>query len=273
MYSKRYYPNTALSEYISAYILSDYGVDGFADDTTCIYPSGSAILCFSLNGVFSFKATGSDSIIKLTKFNFIPQFKTPRFYDVITCPTKVLHVVFKPYGAYRLLGIPQNLAFYEHGTSLFDMLTNKIGSLLNHIEDAAYNSNLVIHLVNRWLESQFLSHQKLDVSSVSYACRLIEANEGTLAIEQLAQSMRLSKRALEYHFQEQIGLSPKLYSRITRFNALFNTVKNDRSSDWQELLFKYNYFDQAHLIKEFKCFSGNSPSRLSQVNPILTVDF
>lgn len=273
MYSKRFYPNTALREYISAYVLSDYGVDGFVDDTTCIYPSGSAILCFSLDGAFAFRETGSDRVIKLTKFNFIPQFKNPRFYEVITCPTKVLHVIFKPYGAYKLLGIPQNGAFYEHGTSLSDMLANKIAPLLNRIEDAAYNSSLVIQLVNGWLENQFINHQKIDVSRVSHACNLIDAHQGTLPIEQLTQGMRLSKRALEYHFQEQVGISPKLYSRITRFNALFDVVKNDQASDWQELLFKYNYFDQAHLIKEFKCFSGNPPSRLSQISPILTTDF
>lgn len=273
MYATMFYSNAALSEYVSAYILSDYGIDGFVDDITCIYPSGSAMLCFSLNGVFAFRETGSDGIIRLTKFNFIPQFKTPRFYEVITCPTKVLHVVFKPYGAYRLLGILQNEAFCKHGTSLNDMPANNIGSLLNRIEDAAYNSNLVIQLVNGWLENQFIRHQQLDVSYVSHACKLIEANQGILPIEQLTQSMRLSKRVLEYHFREKVGVSPKLYSRIVRFNALFHKIKNDRVSDWQELSFRYNYFDQSHLIKEFKYFSGNSPSRLSPINPILTLDF
>lgn len=273
MYAKRFHPGMALSEYISAYILSDYGTDGFVDGTTCIYPSGSAILCFSLNAAFSFKETGSDSLIKLTKFNFIPQFKRPRFYEVVTFPSKVLHVVFKPFGAYRLLGVLQNEAFNAHGTSLIDLLTKKIEPLLNCIEDADHNSDLIIQLVNAWLENQFIHHQKLDVSCASHACSLIEAHQGTLSIEELTQIMRLSKRALEYHFREQVGLSPKLYSRITRFNALFHRVRNDQTSDWQELLFKYKYFDQAHLIKEFKCFAGNSPSRLSQISPILTMDF
>lgn len=273
MYSQRFYPNTALSEYVSAYILSDYGITPFVDDTSCIYPSGSAILCFSLNGAFALKENGSNHIIKLTKFNFIPQFKYPRFYEVISSPTKVLHIVFKPYGAYKLLGILQNETFYTHGTPLIDMLPNKIECLLNRIEDAEDNSNLVVQLVNEWLENQFIGHQKLDVSCVSHACMLIEANQGTLHIKQLAQSMRLSKRAIEYHFQEQVGLSPKLYSRIIRFNALFHMVKNVPNLNWQELSFKYNYFDQAHLIKEFKCFSGYSPSRRSQSSPILNMDF
>jgi AraC-like DNA-binding protein len=270
---QRFYPHLALREYISAYILSDYGLDGFVNNMTCIYPEGSTILCFSLDRPFVFKEIGSGCMIKLTKFNFIPQFKQPRFYEVIRCPVKVLHVVFKPYGAYRLLGIPQHCTFHEHGTSLFDILTGSIAPLLSQIEDAADNYSLIIQLVNSWLENQFIKNEKIDVSRVSHACMLIEACQGILPIKQLTQNMRLSKRALEYQFREQVGLSPKLYSRITRFNALFAVIKKEKASDWQELLFKYNYFDQAHLIKEFKCFSGNPPSRLPETHPILTTGF
>jgi AraC-like DNA-binding protein len=272
MPSQRVYPQLTLCEYVSAYILSDYGVDGFVDDTACIYPEGSAILCFSLDNPFVFKEISSGCIIKLTKFNFIPQFKQPRFYQVIACPGKVLHVIFKPYGAYKLLGISQNTSFDEHGTSLFDMLADKIKPLLNQIEDAAYNTSHIIQLVNKWLENQLVKNEKIDVSRVSYACMLIAASQGNMPIKQLTQNMHISKRALEYQFQEQVGLSPKLYSRITRFSFLLTAIKNNKAVNWKELSFRHKFFDQAHLINEFKYFSGNSPTRLSEINPILTAD-
>jgi len=269
MHSQRFCPHPALRDYVSAYILSDYGC---ADKTTCIYPAGSAILCFSLDSPFTFREISSGRIIQFSRFNFIPQFKQARFYEVIAGPTKVLHVIFEPYGAYRLLGIPQNCPFDKHGISLIDMLVSRATPLLNQIEDAAYDINLIIQMLDDWLKNQLAKNEKIDVSRVGYACKLIEASNGTLPIEQLTQNMRVSKRVLEYQFQEQVGLSPKLFSRITRFNALFTIVKSSGDTDWQEVLFKYNYFDQAHLIREFKYFSGSAPSRLPATRPILNLD-
>lgn len=99
---------------------------------------------------------------------------------------------------------------------------------------------------------------------------LIEANHGSLPIGQLAQKLWLSKRVLEYEFLEQVGLSPKLYSRITRFNSLMTGIKNKKITDWQDLALKYNYFDQAHFINEFKRFSGSSPSQQPNIRAILS---
>jgi AraC-like DNA-binding protein len=273
MAAQRFYPCTALREYICAYILNDYDKDAFADDNTCIYPAGSAILCFSLDRPFIFKETSSGRVIKFSRFNFIPQFKQARFYRVIGRPTKVLHIVFKPYGAYRLLGVPQNCSFDEHGTSLSDMLADKVVPLLNQIEDAGDHLDLIMQHVNNWLTGQLVKHGDIDVSRIRRVCTLVEANCGNLSIEQLTQHTGFSKRALEYWFQEQVGLSPKLFSRITRFNSLFELIKSNKVTNWQELVFKYNYFDQAHFIKEFKFFSGNSPTQLSAILPILTIGF
>lgn len=270
MPSEWFYPPQPLREYISTYILSDYGINGFVDTTTYMYPIGSAVLCFSLDKPAVFKEISSGQIIRHARFNFIHQFKQPRFYQVLACPTKVLHVIFKPYGAYSLLGIPQNCSFDEHGTSLLNMLSNKIMPLLNQIEDAAGNSSLVIKLVNEWLKNQLIKKEQIDVGRIRHACILIEMNQGSLPIEQLAEKVCLSKRALQYLFQEQVGLSPKLYSRITRFNSLLPGIKNNKITDWQEIVFKYKYFDQAHFIKEFKHFSGNSPARLPVIRAILS---
>lgn len=263
------YPEWPLNEYISTYILSDYN-DGFAGDMTHIYPTGSAVLCFSLDHPIVFKEVSSGQIIFHSRFNFIHQFRQPRIYQVMAFPAKVLHVIFKPYGAYRLLGIPQNMAFDEHGTPLLTMLSDKIAPLLIQVEDAAHNSSLVMKLVNQWLEMQLQKKKKLNVDHVRHACMLIETNRGDISIEQLAKEVWLSKRALEYQFQERVGLSPKLYSRITRFNTLLAGIDRRRGANWQDIIAEYNYFDQAHFIKEFKYFSGNSPAHLSKHRAIIS---
>lgn len=271
MLSQKVYTQQALCNYVSANIISDYGMEDILGNTACIYPEGSTILCFSLDTPFVFREISSGRVIKFTRFNFIPQFKQPRFYQVISRPGKVLHVIFKPYGAYRLLGIPQNTSFDEHGTSLLDMLADKVKPLLNQIEDAAGNYCHTIKLVNSWLENQLIKNEKIDVSRVSNACTLITASHGNMPIKQLVQNLLTTERTLEYQFQEQVGLSPKLYSRITRFSFLRAAIKENKAIDWQELSFRYKYFDQAHLINDFKYFSGNSPTYISEISPIVSI--
>lgn len=270
MTSEWFPPGQLLCEYISAYVLSDYDIKDFSNSITCAYPSGSAVLCFSLDGAVHFKELGSKKIIRHSKFNFIHQLKRPRFYQVISFPDKILHVVFKPFGAYRILGIPQNCDFNEDGTALSDLFGAGIAALLNQIEDAGRDSNRVIQLVNEWLETQLIKNERNDVNRIHHACKLIDDHLGGFCIEKLTREVCLSKRALEYKFEEQVGLLPKLYGRIIRFNGLLDVVQNNKRVDWKELAFKYGYFDQAHLIKEFKHFSGSPPGHFQGIRSIVS---
>ncbi|RAJ73729.1 AraC-like DNA-binding protein [Chitinophaga dinghuensis] len=261
-------PSPSLCRYVAGYVVSTYD-NGFSNAITSMYPIGAAILCFSLDNAVVCTEVGKTSIIKHTRFNFIHQFTHPRFYQVIASPKKVLHVIFQPYGAYKLLGIPQDGSFDEHGTSLSDMLGPTIHPLLKQIEDAGDNIYRVIEMVDDWLEHQLTKNEKMDVARISHACSLITANQGSISIEQLAQKVCLSKRVLEYKFKEQVGVSPKLYSRIIRFNSLLADIKSHKFKDWQELVLQYNYFDQAHFIKDFKRFSGSSPAHYPPIRSII----
>ncbi|MEC3881462.1 helix-turn-helix domain-containing protein [Parapedobacter sp. 10938] len=68
-----------------------------------------------------------------------------------------------------------------------------------------------------------------------------------------------SERSLERHFKQRMGMSPKTYHRICRFNAMKARLDQAPSCSWQELAFTSGYYDQSHFIKEFKRFSGKTP--------------
>jgi AraC-like DNA-binding protein len=266
-----FHPEPPLNEFISLYLLTDYK-DLFKGDIVHVYPTGHAALCLSLDQPIVFKELPSGEMFVHDRFNFIHPFSQPRSYEIITFPTRVLHIVFKPYGAYRLLGIPQNSTFDAHGTSLRNIMSAEIAPLLSQLVDIADNSSQVVQLVMKWLESQLLKRGKLHIDHVQHACRLIDMSHGNLSIEQLAKEVWLSKRALEYQFQQQVGLSPKLYSRIMRFNASLAWINSHKDINWQDVAARYNYFDQAHFIREFKFFSGDAPSRLLTHRHLISKD-
>lgn len=269
MASQWLFPDEALGEYVSAYILSDF-TDGFAQDMAYMYPIGCAVLCFSLDKSCVFKEVSTGLIIKHAKFNFIHQFKHPRIYQLLAFPDKIVHVIFKPFGAYRLLGIAQNASFDEHGTALEHLLKIETEPVLRKIEDAGADGHQIITIINQWLKNQLNKSEKRNINLVRQACKLIDSDHGNTSMESLAKKMYLSQRVLQYQFQEQVGLSPKLYSRIIRFNQILKEIKSSSHSDWQALAFKYNYFDQAHFINDFKCFSGNAPAHLLKMRGIIS---
>lgn len=70
-----------------------------------------------------------------------------------------------------------------------------------------------------------------------------------------------SERSLERHFKQRMGMSPKTYLRICRFNAVKARLDQSPDCSWQELVFSSGYYDQSHFIKEFKQFSGKTPGQ------------
>jgi transcriptional regulator GlxA family with amidase domain len=90
------------------------------------------------------------------------------------------------------------------------------------------------------------------------------ANNGVARIGDIANQTSLGLRQFERRFSSEIGLAPKLYSRVARFQSLLDTKLNCNDLNWLNLAHEFEYHDQAHMIKDFECFSGWSPERLVQ---------
>ncbi len=73
-----------------------------------------------------------------------------------------------------------------------------------------------------------------------------------------------SEWTIERHsFYEKIGVGPKKYSCIIRFNrALQQAVQSGSFQSWNDVVYSHQYFDQAHFIKEFRAFSGYTPAEM-----------
>lgn len=84
--------------------------------------------------------------------------------------------------------------------------------------------------------------------------------KGNASVTQLANDSNLSIRQLERIFAREIGVSPKTYSRMLRFLHLLKNKTAAPTQKWAALAYDANYFDQMHLVKEFKQFLGTTPS-------------
>ena len=99
--------------------------------------------------------------------------------------------------------------------------------------------------------------------SVGFAIRCMRACGGPLPVDRIAAAAGISRRQLERKFREQVGLSPNLFGRIIRFQRAFAAVGHEPGA---ALAARLGFVDQAHLVREVRQFSGQTPTLLADAD-------
>jgi AraC-like DNA-binding protein len=112
-----------------------------------------------------------------------------------------------------------------------------------------------IHIVEQFLLSQLKNIQsdKLIVEAV----KLIYHSKGTIKIKDLNEKLFISQSPFEKRFRKLVGTAPKKFASIVRFQFVLNDLNNFKSLT--EICYEHNFFDQAHFIKDFKQYTGDTP--------------
>jgi AraC-like DNA-binding protein len=102
--------------------------------------------------------------------------------------------------------------------------------------------------------------RRYDVKLVQTAAKLLYSTKGQCRVEEVADYCHASVRQLQRGFKRVIGASPKLFARTLRFEQAQRRLMVDADADLTGLAYQCGYFDQAHFIKEFRAFTGMTPS-------------
>ncbi|MCB0577859.1 MAG: AraC family transcriptional regulator [Phaeodactylibacter sp.] len=94
---------------------------------------------------------------------------------------------------------------------------------------------------------------------VEYAVSQILLQPGQLSLEALTKKVGYSRKHLIQLFKEHVGLPPKAFLRIIRFQQAIAGIERCGAIEWSHLAFDCGYYDQAHFIRDFKRFSGFTP--------------
>ena len=94
------------------------------------------------------------------------------------------------------------------------------------------------------------------------ALRDVVVSSGSVSVEELARRSGASVRNLDRLFRHWVGLPPKQFGRIVRFQSVLASLRTSRAPDWGRVAVELGYSDQSHLIHEFAGFSGMTPARL-----------
>ena len=95
---------------------------------------------------------------------------------------------------------------------------------------------------------------------IAYAVSGMIKNPTAQRLDQLSDEIGYSQKHFIHLFTQQVGVSPKQYLKIMRFQKVISAIENRESIRWSKIALESGYYDQAHFIHDFRLFSGFTPN-------------
>lgn len=167
----------------------------------------------------------------------------------------IMGVHFKPGGAWRLLGIPApELSEARLG------LRELIGEDAHRLMDRLLRCPSPLEKL-RLVDAALCRRRRRELHpAVAWAAEQMRRHPAAVRIAHLAEEAGLSERRFGEVFTCQVGVNPKGFARLCRFQAALGRIHATAQPDWCDLALRNGYADQAHLIREFRAFSGFTPA-------------
>jgi AraC-like DNA-binding protein len=172
---------------------------------------------------------------------------------------RMMGVRFQPGGAWPFFG-PTGVDFYNSHVSLQDFWGRSRAHSLHTqlVETAGVMPKFRVLLkALLWNAPRPLDHSP----AVWMALRRFQRAPISSRVKKAADDADLSQKKFIRHFAQEVGFTPKLYLRVTRFQRLLDKVWNLPAVDWAPLATEHGYYDQPHLIRDFRQFCGFTPTQ------------
>jgi len=175
----------------------------------------------------------------------------------------MISVVFRPAGARAFFNLPMNKVNDLRVTAndLGDKELAELESSLTSTE----NDRACILMIEHFLLKRLRNLTEYNLKRIETAISLI--NSGQTDVASLADAACLSTKQFKRIFSEHIGANPKEFSRTIRFQRALHILETRPQISLTVLAYECGYYDQSHLIKEFKALSGYTPTEYIAICP------
>lgn len=175
----------------------------------------------------------------------------------------MISVVFRPAGIRAFFKLPVDQATGLRLTA--EELEDPELVALEHALTSTGDDRICIGLIEWFLLKRLSGLAEHNRKRMATAIRLIDAGQADLA--GLADACCLSTKQFSRVFTEYVGTGPKEFSRIVRFQRALSILESQPAISLTSLAYACGYYDQSHLIKEFKTLSGYTPTEYLAVCP------
>jgi AraC-like DNA-binding protein len=170
----------------------------------------------------------------------------------------MVKIAFHPTGSFRLLGIDMAQTV-NSGLDATTIWGEEVTRLFLSLK-ATDSFDEIIRLVATFLEKKYQRGCRPEEPIDAVAIQMLNPTNN-YSLEEWASMSCLSLRQFERNFKTRVGISPKLFIRIVRFENAMKIKNQYPEKSWTEIAFESGYTDSSHILREFKEFAEFPPSR------------
>ena len=167
-------------------------------------------------------------------------------------------VMFQAHGLTDLFGVPAS----EVTNHTYDS-DAVLGKPMRELEERLGNCETFQQrgsVANQFFAERLKHAQAID--RIAFAANRILNSSGKLPSADLARQAGVGVRQFQREFYARFGVSPKLFSRIVRFQNALDTKARSSTKSWTDVAHELGYYDQMHMVHEFREFTGESPTEI-----------
>jgi len=242
-----YIPCDALKPYVQHFAISET----INESTYKVLPGTGLVIGFQYKGRLSLIENGK--LTPLDTSGITGLHDSYRMFSNSAGMGTVL-VYFKEAGAPAFFNQPIHELFRE-SVSLDNFMLRSELLIIEERLCAANTPMEKIAVVEQFLSSRLKKPEQDKL--VLAALALIHASKGTIKIKELSKRLHISQSPLEKRFRQAVGTSPKKFASVVRLKQAIHSFSPKHSLT--SLGYEAGFYDQAHFIKEFKHFTGETP--------------
>ena len=256
-------PSPFLTDFIKLYRVIDFNFTGNVTIPPKLYsPRPEQCLQFYPKDTETVKHLDSDSSVSNKKVSCISQ-HTKLLQRYVGKNFLSFQVLFQPGAFYRITGIDM----HELANTYLDA-EDIFGSCVREVNEALFTAtsySQMTQIVETFL-SKLVRKTKGKVHPIDMTSKMMLQQNELYSIDSFLKSSCLCHRQFDRMFKERVGIPPKQFLQIIRFDRAFRMKNRYPDKDWLSIAIHCGYHDYQHLVKDYKEFTGYSPKQFFEID-------
>jgi len=245
-------PEERVKPYVRHFLLMENDKDFVHTETFRAFADGSPGLVFQqIPGAFSDRHCQHFPAAYLYGLTtkYVDKIANGKFNNIIAC----LH----PYSIKTIFGIDAAQLTNKH-YNVEDIVKTDITDMLSEV---SLSTEGKITVISDFILREAAKYKYNNPVKIRHVVELLEKNGGVGTLNQIAAESGISERSVERLFINYVGITPKLFSRIQRFQSTIRMINSCENPLLSSICYDHEYSDQSHCIREFKEFTGTTPKQ------------
>ncbi len=246
-------PHAELANYVRCIWTFDASPDDGSAGVQRVVPDGCPEIILHY-GQHCHEVNASGKLERQPRFLFAGQLSQPLLLQP-SLQAGMIGVRLQPAGARIFLGMSMRDTPNAR-LDLTQVWAQDGGNVIDAVRTAC-NNHARVQIIERFLRRKITYQRVVPDRAVAHGVALLQRHAGKITVDDIADQCELSSRQLERRFLNEVGFPPRLLASIFRFRRVFDLVEQSNLGVLTAI--DAGYFDQPHMIRDFKRFSGQTP--------------